>query len=165
MKIIRFEIQVEELDNVVREIEIKPSQTFKELSLAIFDAFGIKPTRGASFYTSNNKWQKLNEITLGKDSKFEKPINGLKTPVEKALKDTSRFIFFSEDVPQFTFLLAAAEEESKAHPKKFPRVAKSVGALPAAKAKKFTDHLFSDDFTSRTGDVYDASEGDLHPED
>ena len=164
MKIIRFEIQVDELDNVFREIEIKPSQTFKELSNSILDAFNIKATRGAAFFTSNNKWQKLNEITLGKDSKFENPINGLKSSIEKVFKDNNLFVYFSEDVPQFTFIMAAEEKESKADPKKFPRVVKSEGALPAAKPKKFTDNIFTDDFSSQTGEVYDASDGDLHPE-
>ncbi len=164
MKVIRFEIQVDELDNVLREIEIKPSHTFKDLSDAILEAFGIKATRGASFFTSNNKWQKLNEITLGKDSRFEKPVNGLKTSIEKVLKDNSRFVYFSEDAPQFTFIMAADEKESKTDPKKLPRVVRSEGILPAAKAKKFTDNIFSDDFSSHAGDVYDSSEGDLHPE-
>lgn len=164
MKVIRFEIQVDELDNVLREIEIKPSQTFKDLSDAILATFGIKATRGSSFFTSNNKWQKLNEITLGKDSRFEKPVNGLKTSIEKVFKDNNRFIYFTEDAPQFTFIMAADEKESKADPKKFPRLAKSAGALPEVKAKKFTDNIFSDDFSSHAGDVYDSSEGDLHPE-
>lgn len=165
MKVIRFEIQVDELDNVLREIEIKPSQTFKDLNDAILDAFSIKATRGAAFFTSNRKWQKLNEITLGKDSKFEKPINGLKSSIEKVFKDTDRFIYFSEDLPQFTFLIGAEEKESKADPKKFPRLVKSEGKLPDLTSKKrFTDSIFSDDFGSQTGEVYDASEGDLHPE-
>ena len=165
MKIIRFEIQVDELDNVFREIELKPSQTFKELNDAIIDAFGIKVERGSSFFTSNKKWQKLNEITLGKDSKFEKPINGLKSTIEKVFKDINRFIYYCEDVPQFTFLMAADEKESKADPKKFPRFVKSEGNLPDLKSKKrFTDNIFADDFGSQTGEVYDSSDGDLHPE-
>jgi len=165
MKVIRFEIQVEELEKVFREIEIKPSQTFKDLSDAIIQAFNIKATRGAAFFTSNKKWQKLNEITLGKESKFEKPINGLKSSIEKIFKGTNRFIYYSEDLPQFTFLMGAEEKESKAAPKKFPRVVKSEGNLPAPPSKKkFTDNIFTDDFGSQTGEVYDASDGDLHPQ-
>ena len=162
MKIIRFEIQVEEVDDVIREIEVKPSQTFKDLSDAILQAFNIKATRSTSFFTSNNKWQKLNEITLGKESRFEKPINGLKTAVEKVFKDTNRFAFYAEDAPQYTFLMAAEEKESKADPKKFPRVARSIGNLPSPASKKdFTDSIFSDDFSRQTGEVYDESDSDL----
>lgn len=159
MKIFRFEIQVDELDNVSREIEMKPAHTFKDLNDAIVEAFGIKASRGASFYTSNGKWQKLNEITLGKESKFEKPVNGLKTSLEKILKETNRFVFFSEDVPQFTFLMMAVEKESKADPKKFPRLVSENGKLPGALPKKFTDHLFADD--NMPGAVFDESETDL----
>jgi len=161
MKVIHFEIQVEELEGVSREIEIKPKQTFKELGDSILQAFHIKPARGASFFISNNKWQKLNEITLGKDSKFEKPINGLKSSVEKVFKDHHRFIFFTEDAPQFTFIMAAAEKESKADPKKFPRLVKAEGNLPEAKPKKFTDNIFSDDFPSQTGEALDESDHEL----
>lgn len=161
MKIIRFEIQVEEVDGVSREVEVKASHTFKDLSDTLLQAFAIKASRGASFFISNNKWQKLNEITLGKESRFEKPVNGLKTSVEKVFKETSRFIFYSEDAPQFTFLMAAEEKESKADPKKFPRVAGSSGTLPAASARGFTDVLFAEDFKKDTGEVYDESDSDL----
>ena len=161
MRVIRFEIQVDELDNVIREIELKPSHTFRNLSEAILSAFGINASRGASFFTSNNKWQKLNEITLGRDSKFEKPINGLKTTIEKALKNTNRFVYFSEDVPQFTFLMAAQERESKAAPKKFPRVVKSSGKLPKDAPKKFIDNIFADDFNRQTGEGLDESDREL----
>ncbi len=162
MKILRFEIQVEEVDDVIREIEVKPSHTFKDLGDAILEAFKIKSTRGASFFTCNNKWQKLNEITLGKESRFEKPINGLKTTVEKVLKETTRFSFYTEDAPQFTFMMAAEEKESKADPKKFPRIANSIGNLPGPASKRdFTDSIFSDDFSRQTGEVYDESDSDL----
>lgn len=161
MKVFRFEIQVEEVDDVVREIEMKSTHTFKDLSDVILEAFKIKATRGASFFTSNNKWQKLNEITLGKESRFEKPINGLKTSIEKMMKETTRFTYYSEDAPQFTFMMAAEEKESKADPKKFPRIAKSVGELPGPSTKKdFTDSIF-DDFSRQTGEVYDESDSDL----
>lgn len=162
MKVIRFEIQVEELDDVSREIELKATHTFKDLSDAIIEAFKIKATRGASFFTCNNKWQKLNEITLGRESRFEKPINGLKTSVEKLLKNTNRFIYFSEDVPDYTFLMGAEQKESKADPKKLPRIVKSTGNLPGpSKKKDFTDSIFSDDFKKNTGEVYDESDSDL----
>ncbi|GEM_PF-1247629 len=160
MKIIRFEIQVEEVEDIVREIEVKPAHTFKDLGDAILQAFNIKATRGASFFTCNTKWQKLNEITLGKESRFEKPINGLKSSIEKVLKETTRFSFYSEDVPQFTFMMAAEEKESKADTKKFPRIAKSVGSLPGPSSKAFTDSIL-DDFSKQTGEVYDESDSDL----
>lgn len=161
MKVISFEIQVDELDGVVREIEMKPAHTFKELGDAILAAFNIKAARGASFFTSNNKWQKLNEITLGKESRFEKPVNGLKTSVEKALKETQRYIFYTEDAPEYTFLMAAEEKESKTDAKKLPNVLKSSGGLPAPSGKNFTDSLFSDDYKRDTGEVFDESDSDL----
>ena len=164
MKIIRFEIQIDEVDNVLREIEIKPSQTFKDLSDSILAAFNIKAERNAAFFTSNKKWQKLNEITLGKESKFEKPVNGLKTSIGKIFDETKSFVYFTEDAPHYTFIMVAEEKESKADPKKFPRITKSEGNLPTQRAKKFTDNIFTDDFSSQTGEVYDASDSDLHPE-
>src|SRR5688500_15794880 len=130
MKVISFEIQVDELDGVIREIEVKPAQTFKELGDAILEAFNIKATRDASFFNSNKKWQKQKEITLGKESRFEKPVTGLKTSVEKGMKETQRYIFYTEDAAEYTFLMAAEEKESKADVKKLPRVAKSTGNLP-----------------------------------
>ncbi len=162
MKIIRFEIQPDELENVERVIDVKTTQTFDDLHRAIAEAFNIKVSRGASFYTSNSKWQKLNEITLGKESRFENPVDGLKTKVEKVMEDTQRFIYNTEDAPQFTFLMLAGTAESKADPKKFPRIVSANGNLPnMSRPKKFTDNIFADDFKSQTGEVFDESETDL----
>ncbi|GIV33394.1 MAG: hypothetical protein KatS3mg031_0929 [Chitinophagales bacterium] len=158
MKVIKFEIQVDELDDVVREIEMKPDNTFKDLHSLLQKTFGIKGERGASFFISNKRWQKLNEITLGRESRFERSIDGLKTPVDKILNETDRLIYSSDDVPQFTFLMAAQEAEAPVKAQSLPRITRAEGNLPQPAKSKFADHIFQDDYLQQTGEGLDDSD-------
>ncbi len=63
MTIYKFRITFEDYDDVVREVEIKPTQTFRELHDAIHQSIGFKSEYASSFYMSNDQWHKGKEIT------------------------------------------------------------------------------------------------------
>lgn len=63
MTIYKFRITFEDYDDIVREIEVKPTQTFLELHEAIHQNIGFKSDYPSSFYMSNDQWLKLREIT------------------------------------------------------------------------------------------------------
>ena len=64
MPIYRFKVHFEEYEDTIRVLEIRTSQTFEELHLAIQDAVGFDKAHPASFYMSNDRWIKGQEITL-----------------------------------------------------------------------------------------------------
>src|SRR5687767_5477937 len=64
MTVYKFRVSFEDQEEVTRDIEIVPTQTFEELHLAIQSAIGFDNTKGASFYMSNDHWLKGEEITL-----------------------------------------------------------------------------------------------------
>jgi hypothetical protein len=64
MTVYKFRISFEDHEEVTRDIEILPTQTFEEMHLAIQEAVGFDNTKGASFYMSNDHWIKGEEITL-----------------------------------------------------------------------------------------------------
>ena len=58
----RFKISFEDYDGVVREIDIKTSQTFKQLHDAIHQSTGYNAEKSSSFYISTDNWLKGDEI-------------------------------------------------------------------------------------------------------
>lgn len=71
----RFKITFEDYDEVVREIDIKTSQTFKDLHYAIHRSTGYNAEKSSSFYVSTDNWLKGDEIAyLPSDRKVDRGV-------------------------------------------------------------------------------------------
>ena len=81
MAIYRFKISFEDFDDVVREIDIKTTQTFEDLHRAIHRSTGYNADKSSSFYVSTDNWIKGDEIALLPN---ERKINNGVTLMEKA---------------------------------------------------------------------------------
>lgn len=64
MAVYRFRIAFEDYDDVVREIDIKSTQTFEDFHRAIHQSIGYNCEFPSSFYVSNDQWIKGEEITF-----------------------------------------------------------------------------------------------------
>jgi hypothetical protein len=53
-----------EVDDFVRDYEIRANQTFKDLHAVIMDSVGLNENELASFHICDQKWNKKQEITL-----------------------------------------------------------------------------------------------------
>lgn len=62
MAIYRFRINFEDFDEVVREIDIKSTQTFEDLHKAIHRSTGYSAEKSSSFFVSTDNWIKGDEI-------------------------------------------------------------------------------------------------------
>ena len=62
MAIYRFRISFEDFDEVVREIDIKSTQTFEDLHKAIHRSTGYSAEKPSSFFVSTDNWIKGDEI-------------------------------------------------------------------------------------------------------
>lgn len=62
MAIYRFKVSFEDFDEVVREIDIKSTQTFEDLHKAIHRSTGYSPEKSSSFFVSTDNWIKGDEI-------------------------------------------------------------------------------------------------------
>ena len=72
MAILRFRIYWEDDDSVYRDIAIRHSQNFFELHAAILKSFEFDNKHKATFYRSNDNWQRGREISLEKYDKAYK---------------------------------------------------------------------------------------------
>ena len=92
MAIYRFKVSFEDYDDVIREIDIKSNQTFKDLHDAIHKSIGYDAEKPSSFYASNDQWIKNEEIAyLPNQRKIDRGI---------ALMENSKLSSFIEDPHQ-----------------------------------------------------------------
>jgi hypothetical protein len=124
MAVYKFKVTFEDQEDVTRDIEIKPGQTFQDLHKAIQDSIKFDSSAEASFFTSDDYWRKENKIS------FE---NFSTTKISKHIEDPhQRFIYEYDPKAKWTLTLELmrilTEEESGAT---YPRCVKSNGKAPA----------------------------------
>lgn len=86
MKVYRFRVLIDYEEDVFRDIELREDQTFLELHLSIQEAFEFDGQQLASFYKSNETWDKGEEIPL-MDFQEDFGPEKLKTMEETKLSD------------------------------------------------------------------------------
>jgi hypothetical protein len=59
----KFRVSFEDYEDIYRDIEIKPDQTFEDLHLCIQSSIGFDGSKPASFFMSNDYWVKGVEIS------------------------------------------------------------------------------------------------------
>jgi hypothetical protein len=92
MAVYRFRISFEDFDEVVREIDIKSTQTFEDLHKAVHRSTGYNTEKSSSFYVSSDHWIKGDEIAyLPNQRKIDRGV---------ALMEKAKLSSFIEDPHQ-----------------------------------------------------------------
>jgi hypothetical protein len=135
MAILRFRIYWEDDDSVYRDILIKHTHTFSDLHHEILRCFEFDNKHKATFYRSNDKWQRGKEITLEKyDKKYvAEPLLMSETTIGSEIKDTNqKFIYVYDFNKNWTFMVELInvnkEESSKIS---YPSCARNEGIGPS----------------------------------
>src|SRR5580698_8254219 len=94
MPVYTFRITYEDDESLIRDIQIKPSQTVNELNRAIAVAYKIKSDYKPSLFISNDGWKKVNPLSgVSMDgiiiSKPEEPAKKGKSKALKKKKEES----------------------------------------------------------------------------
>ena len=96
MAVLKFRIYLQEDESVYRDIAIKHTANFKELHQAILIAYEFDNKHQATFYRSNDIWQRGREISVEKYEKEYKaePLIMENTVLATEIKDTNqKFIY------------------------------------------------------------------------
>ena len=135
MPILRFRVYWEEDDQVYRDIEIRPAQSFLELHQAINKAYEFDGKHSASFYESNDKWQRGREINseVLVNKKDAPALSMTRTPVSALVaKPDQKFVYEYDPAKHWTFLVeligVAKDEDSR---REYPFVLRKEGIGPA----------------------------------
>ncbi|MBN8702923.1 MAG: hypothetical protein J0M08_07650 [Bacteroidetes bacterium] len=130
--IYRFRVVFEDYEDVVREIDIKSSQTFKDLHTSIQESVGFDNKHNASFFQSTDLWKKGTEVILTAEKEADKSKKLMSTTKLASLIDDphQKFIYLYDFSFGWTFyieLLKIIEIDAKAT---YPKISKSVGVAP-----------------------------------
>ena len=135
MAILKFRAYFEEDDSVYRDVVIRHSQSFFDLHEAILKGYEFDGKHEATFYRSNDHWQRGREISLKKYEKPYKvpPLLMKETTIGSEIKDTNqKFIYVYDFNKNWTFLVelisVSKEESSKID---YPAMIKSEGIAPS----------------------------------
>jgi hypothetical protein len=135
MAVLKFRVYFEEDDSVYRDVAIKHTQNFLQLHQAILKAYEFDSKHQATFFRSNDHWQKGREISLQKYDKPYKvaPLLMEETVIGSEIRDPNqKFIYNYDFVKGWSFMIelinVSKEENSKLD---YPYIAKSEGIAPS----------------------------------
>ena len=135
MAILKFRVYWEDDDSVYRDVIIKHIQTFFELHKIILKCFEFDNKHKATFFRSNDKWQRGKEITLEKyEKKYEvEPLLMHQVTIGSEIRDPNqKFIYVYDFHKNWTFMVELInvnkEEDNKLS---YPSCTRSEGIGPS----------------------------------
>jgi hypothetical protein len=178
MAVLRFRVYFEEDDSIYRDVVVKHTQSFLQLHQVILKSYEFDSKHQATFYRSNDNWQRGREISL---AKYEKPYKVLpllmeETPIGTEIRDPNqKFIYVYDFVKNWSFMVelinVSKEENAKLD---YPAVVKTEGIAPSQYGtkglagdklseveEKYDLKAGAEGFSTEKGDDDDLDIGDL----
>ncbi|HEU5054232.1 MAG TPA: hypothetical protein VFT78_14025 [Hanamia sp.] len=135
MAVLKFRVYWEEDESVYRDVVIKHSQTFFDLHNCILKCFEFDNKHLATFYRSNDHWQRGREISLEKYDKEYKaePLIMKETPIGKEIREPNqKFIYVYDFHKNWTFLVELINvNKDEDHKLEYPCCSRSEGIAPS----------------------------------
>lgn len=135
MAILRFRVYWEDDDQIYRDIEIQGGQTFMDLHGAINKAFEFDGKHSASFYESNEKWQRGREISseVLVNKKDAPALSMVKTPVSALISlPDQKFVYIYDPKKKWTFLVELiGVSKDEVYRRVYPFLLRKEGIAPA----------------------------------
>lgn len=136
MAVLKFRIYFEEDDSVYRDVAIRHKQTFFELHESILKSYEFDTKHAATFYRSNDHWQRGREISLEAypDRPYKAPPLMMKeTSIGSEIKDPNqKFIYLYDFNKAWSFLVELINVSKEENPKvTYPSVVRKEGIPPS----------------------------------
>lgn len=134
MAILKFRAYLEEDESVYRDVALKHTHTFSDLHFYILKAYEFDNKHQATFYRSNDNWQRGREISFEVYDKnyVASPLLMSETTIGSEIKDTNqRFIYEYDFAKNWTFLIELINISKEEDPRVFyPAVTRTEGIGP-----------------------------------
>ena len=135
MAILKFRVYLEEDDSVYRDVAIRHKQSFFELHEVILKSFDFDSKHQATFYRSNDHWQKGREISLEKYDKAYRaaPLLMKETTIGSEIRDPNqKFIYVYDFSKNWSFLVELINVSKEENPKlSYPAMVRKEGIAPS----------------------------------
>ena len=135
MAILKFRIYFEEDDSVYRDIVTRHKQNFFDLHEAILKSFDFDSKHAATFFRSNDHWQRGREISLEVyDKKYKAaPLLMKETTIGSEIQDPNqKFIYVYDFAKNWTFQVELINVTKEENPKlTYPAIVRREGIPPS----------------------------------
>ena len=135
MAILKFRVYFEEDESVYRDVAIRHLQSFFELHEAILRSYEFDNKHKATFFRSNDHWQRGREISLEVYEKEYKalPLIMKETTIGSEIRDPNqRFVYVYDFNKNWSFLLELINVSKEENPKlSYPATVRSEGIPPS----------------------------------
>ena len=140
MAVLKFRIYYEEDESVYRDVAVRHTQTFFHLHQVILRAYEFDNKHQATFYRSNDHWQRGREISLEKYDRSYKvePLIMNATTIGSEIRDPNqKFVYVYDFTKNWSWLVelinVSKEENGKLD---YPAVIKTEGIAPSQYGSK-----------------------------
>ena len=171
MRIYRFRVLIDHPSEAFRDLEIESEQNFLDLHKAIKEAFAFIGQEMASFYVSNESWEKGPEIPLadlGFAEEGEVPALMEEVRISDHIRSTSqRFIYAYDFLHMWMFMVELIQVGDPKPGANYPRVVMSMGTAPDEHSKEddLTAGIVEEDPYAMDDEEHDLDEEDRDPDD
>jgi hypothetical protein len=135
MAILKFRVYLEEDDSVYRDVAIRHKQSFFELHQVILKSFEFDSKHQATFFRSNDNWQRGREITLEKYERTYKadPLLMNETTIgSEIINPNQKFIYVYDFTKNWVFLIELINVSKEENPKiSYPAMVRKEGIAPS----------------------------------
>jgi hypothetical protein len=135
MAILKFRVYFEEDESIYRDVVIRHTQTFFDLHETILKAYEFDNKHKATFFRSNDHWQKGREISLEVYDKEYKapPLLMHETTIGSEIRDPNqRFIYLYDFNKNWSYLVELINVSKEENPRvTYPSVARVEGIAPS----------------------------------
>jgi len=135
MAILKFRIYFEEDESIYRDVAIRHTQNFRDLHDTILKAYEFDNKHKATFFRSNDHWQRGREISLEKYEKDYKaePLLMEETTIGSEIRDPNqKFIYLYDFNKNWTFLVELINVSKEENPKlSYPATVRTEGIAPS----------------------------------
>jgi len=135
MAILKFRVYFEEDESVYRDVVIRHTQSFFDLHEAILKAYEFDNKHQATFFRSNDHWQRGREISIEKYEQEYKapPLIMSETTIGSEIRNPNqRFTYLYDFNKNWNFLLELINVSKEENPKiNYPSTVRTEGIAPS----------------------------------
>jgi Plasmid pRiA4b ORF-3-like protein len=162
MAILKFRVYLEEDESVYRDVVVRHSQSFEDLHLVILRAYEFDNKHKATFFRSNDHWNRGREISLERYDKdyVAAPLIMSDTTIGSEIRaPNQKFVYLYDFNKNWSFLVELINVSKEENPKiSYPSMVRAEGIPPSQYGTKgLLGEKFAD--VEEKYDLTRASEG------
>jgi len=162
MKTFVLRVVIDSKEDIFRDIEIRADQNFEDLHESILHAFEFEGDQMASFYLSDDDWEKGQEIGLMDLSAFDGDDStpSMKNTIfgDEVIDINDKVLYVYDFMKMWVFYVEVIEIGEVSDEKLYPAILREFGNAPEESSKEAPDLFEGIDLSKGDGEFDDDDE-------